>query len=35
MIREIDNLLKHALTPAEDPGPWLNQNILNQVKENT
>lgn len=35
MNEKIDNLLKHALTPTAEPDPWLNQNLLNQVKEKT
>lgn len=33
MRKEIDELLKQALTPTEEPDFWLNQKILNQVKE--
>lgn len=33
MKKEIDELLKQALTPTEEPDFWLNQKILNQVKE--
>lgn len=33
MKREFDDILKHALTPKEEPDFWLNQKILNQVKE--
>ena len=35
MNGKMDNLLKHALTPTVEPDPWLNQNILHQVKEKT
>ncbi len=33
MIDNLDELLKHALTPMEEPGEALNREILNQVKE--
>lgn len=33
MEKELDELLRHALTPTEQPDFWLNQRILNQVKE--
>lgn len=33
MKRELDDILKHALTPKEEPDFWLNQKILNQAKE--
>lgn len=33
MKKEIDELLKQALTPTEEPDFWLNQKILNQIKE--
>lgn len=33
MKRDIDTLLKQALTPTDEPDFWLNQNILRQVKE--
>ncbi|MDD3796301.1 MAG: hypothetical protein PHE06_10105 [Lachnospiraceae bacterium] len=34
MKKSIDDLLKQALTPNDAPNFWLNQKILNQVKEN-
>lgn len=33
MKKEMDEILKQALTPEEEPDFWLNQKILNQVKE--
>lgn len=33
MINNLDELLKRALTPMEEPGEELNREILNQVKE--
>lgn len=33
MKKDIDELLKHALTPTQEPDFWLNQKILNQMKE--
>lgn len=33
MEKQLDDLLKHALTPTEEPEERLNQRILNQVKE--
>lgn len=33
MEKELNELLKHALTPNEEPVFWLNQNILYRVKE--
>lgn len=33
MKKDLDELLKQALTPTEEPDFWLNQRILNQVKE--
>lgn len=33
MEKELNELLKHALTPTDEPDFWLNQKILNQVKE--
>ncbi|MBO5303263.1 MAG: DUF4179 domain-containing protein [Lachnospiraceae bacterium] len=33
MKKEIDIILKNALTPMEEPDFWLNQKILQQVKE--
>lgn len=33
MGNQLDELLKHALTPNDEPGPRLNQKILNRVKE--
>lgn len=33
MKKDLDELLKQALTPTEEPDFWLNQKILNQVKE--
>ena len=31
MKKQLDELLKDALTPIDEPSFWLNQNILNQV----
>ncbi len=31
--KELDELLRHTLSPKNEPDFWLNQNILNQVKE--
>ncbi len=33
MEKEFDEVLKHALSPKDEPDFWLNQRILNQVKE--
>lgn len=33
MDDKLDKMLKHALTPTDEPDFWLNQNILNQAKE--
>ena len=33
MKKDIDELLKHALTPNNEPDFWLNQRILNHEKE--
>lgn len=33
MEKEMDELLRHALTPKDEPDFWLNQRILNRVKE--
>lgn len=33
MGNNLDELLKHALTPVDEPDFWLNQRIVNQVKE--
>lgn len=33
MKKEIDDILKHALTPTDEPDFWLNQKILSQAKE--
>ena len=33
MKKQLDELLKCALTPMDEPSFWLNQKILNQVKE--
>ena len=33
MKKQLDELLKYALTPIDEPSFWLNQKILNQVKE--
>ncbi len=33
MDNELDKLLKHALTPTDEPDFWLNQKIVNQEKE--
>lgn len=33
MKQEYEKLLKHALTPTDEPDMWLNQNILHRVKE--
>ncbi|MDO5423651.1 MAG: hypothetical protein Q4F41_08000 [Eubacteriales bacterium] len=33
MKRNMDELLKQSLTPAQSPDPWLNQHILCQAKE--
>lgn len=33
MEKELDELLKHALSPKDEPDFWLNQRILNQAKE--
>ncbi|MDE6312847.1 MAG: hypothetical protein K2M46_04400 [Lachnospiraceae bacterium] len=34
MKNKMDDLLKQALTPTDEPSYWLNQKILNQIKEN-
>lgn len=33
MENQFDELLKHALTPTDEPNFWLNQKIVNKVKE--
>lgn len=33
MKKELDDLLKQALTPADEPNFWLNQRIINLVEE--
>lgn len=33
MGNQLDELLRHALTPNDEPDFWLNQKIVNQVKE--
>ena len=33
MEKEFDELLRHALTPMDEPNYWLNQKIVNRVKE--
>ena len=33
MGNQLDELLRHALTPEDEPDFWLNQKIINQVKE--
>lgn len=33
MENQLDELLRHALTPEDEPNVWLNQNIVNRVKE--
>lgn len=33
MESNLDELLKHALTPEDEPDFWLNQKIINRVKE--
>ncbi len=33
MKKDIDNILKQALTPTDEPNFWLNQKILHQTKE--
>lgn len=33
MKKQLDELLKDALTPMDEPSFWLNQRVLNQVKE--
>lgn len=35
MKKNLDNVLKHALTPTIEPDFWLNQKILNYEKEQT
>ena len=35
MRKDIDDVLKQALTPTEEPDFWLNQKILNQESERT
>ncbi len=32
-MKDLDEILKHALTPDEEPDFWLNQKILNHEKE--
>ena len=33
MKRDLDRILKHALSPKNEPDAWLNQNILYQAEE--
>ena len=33
MKKDLDHILKQALTPQEEPGEWLNQNILYRAEE--
>lgn len=33
MKKDLDRVLKHALSPKEEPDVWLNQNILYQAEE--
>lgn len=33
MKRDLDRVLKHALSPKEEPDAWLNRNILYQAEE--
>lgn len=33
MGKQLDELLRHALTPNDEPDFWLNQKIVNQAKE--
>lgn len=33
MENRLDDLLRHALTPEDEPNIWLNQKVLNRVKE--
>lgn len=33
MKRDLDPVLKHALSPETEPDPWLNQNILYRAEE--
>lgn len=33
MKRELDDILKHALTPKEEPDFWMNEKILSKAKE--
>lgn len=33
MKKDIDNMLKQALTPTDEPNFWINQRILNHAKE--
>lgn len=33
MEKEFDELLRHALTPMDEPNDWLNQRIVSRVKE--
>lgn len=33
MEKELNKLLKHALTPSDEPDFWLNQRILNRAEE--
>ena len=34
-MKHMDDILKQALTPKDEPEFWLNQNILAQSKEGT
>ena len=33
MKKDLDRILKQALTPQEEPDAWLNQNILYRAEE--
>ena len=33
MKKDLDRVLKHALTPTEEPDAWLDRNILYQAEE--
>ena len=33
MENRLDDLLRHALTPEDEPNVWLNQKVINRVKE--
>lgn len=33
MKRDLDRILKHALSPKDEPDAWLNQNILYRAEE--